>query len=105
VQSAKRAFGSRANARLVDRDDARVLERGGEPRLVEEAHPEALVLGQFGRDQLQRDRPPERQVGRSVDDAHPSAADHRLDLIAGEVRPGRPARRHMPTVPPAGERR
>ena len=30
-------------AGLVDRDDVRVVERGGEPRLVEEAAAEALV--------------------------------------------------------------
>ena len=35
-------------ARLVDRDDVRMVERGREPRLVEEALAEALVPGQLG---------------------------------------------------------
>ncbi len=54
-------------AGLVDRDHVRVVERGGETRLAQEARPEALVLGELRGDQLQRHRPLQRQVGGPVD--------------------------------------
>ena len=73
-------------AGLVDRDHVRMVERGGEAWLAQEAGTERLVLGQLRRDQLQRDRALERQVDRPVDDAHAAAADQRLDPVAGEGR-------------------
>ena len=60
-------------ARLVDGDHVRVVDRRGELRLAQEALAEALVLGQLGGDQLQRDGPLERQVGGAVDHAHAAA--------------------------------
>jgi hypothetical protein len=42
-----------------------------EPRLVQETGPEALVLGELRRDQLERDRPLERYVPGPVDDPMP----------------------------------
>ena len=45
---------------------------------------EAHVLGQLGRDQLQRHGPLERQVDGRVDDAHAPAAEHPLDAVAGD---------------------
>ena len=71
-------------ARLVDRDHARVIERRGEPRLLEKTGSEMLVLRELGRDQLQRDRPLQRQIPRAVHDAHPAASHQRLHSIPGK---------------------
>jgi hypothetical protein len=81
-------------ARLVDRDDVRVVERGGELRLLEERPPEYLVLSQLPSNQLERNRALEPQVGGPVHDAHPAAPDHRFDPIAGEDRAGSEGRLH-----------
>ena len=40
---------------FVDRDDVRVVERGGELGLGQEPLPEVAVLGQLGREELQGD--------------------------------------------------
>ena len=69
-----------------------MLQRGGHPRLAQEALPERHVLGQLRREQLQRDVAVEREIVGAVDDAHPAAADQRLDPIAGEL--GTDARVH-----------
>ena len=42
-------------SRLEDRNDVRVVERSGDPRLAQEALPEAAVLGELGRNDLQSD--------------------------------------------------
>ena len=75
-------------AGLVDGDDARVLQGGGEPGLLQEAAPEPLVLGELRRDQLQRDGALEAEVGRPVHHAHPAPAEERLHAIARERRAG-----------------
>ena len=72
-------------AGVVDRDDVRVVDRGGQPGLAQEALAEALVLRELGREDLQRDRPFEREVVGAVDDPHPAPADQRLDPVAGEL--------------------
>ena len=72
-------------ARVVDRDDVRVLERHHELRLAREALAEAIVARQGRRDELERNRPLQAQVVRPVDDAHPAAADQLLDPVAEEV--------------------
>ncbi len=59
--------------------------RGGELRLGQEPLPEARVLGQPGRQQLQRHLPLQPQILGQIDDAHPTPAQHRLQPIAGEV--------------------
>ena len=74
-------------SRLEDRDDVRVVEGGGDPRLAEEALAEAAVLGELGRDHLERDLAPERQLLGAVNRTHAPAADERLDLVAGELAP------------------
>ena len=71
-------------SRLVDRDHVRMVERCRQPRFAQEATAEVLVLGELRRDQLERDRTLERQVGRPVDDAHAAAADQLFDPVAGE---------------------
>ena len=73
-------------ARVVDRDDVRVVERGGDLRLADEALAEGVVAGQRRRHQLERDLPPQLHVLGLVDDAHAAAADHVRDPVAGELR-------------------
>ena len=70
---------------LIDRDDVRVVDRGGQLRFVQEAITERRVPGKAGLQQLQRDLPLEPQILGQVDDAHASPAQQRLDPIAGEV--------------------
>jgi hypothetical protein len=72
--------------RVVDGDDARVLEPRREPRLAQEALAEALVVGQVGGDHLQGHRPFQGELGRPVDDSHPAARDQLLDPIPAEGR-------------------
>ena len=66
-----------------------MVERGCDPRLAQEALAEALVLGELGRDHLERDLAPEALFAGTVDRAHPPAADERLDPVAGDRRSGR----------------
>ena len=73
-------------AGVVDGDDARVVEPGGEPRLAQEPLAEALVVGEVAGDHLERHRPVEGEVGRPVDDAHPAARDQRVDPVPAESR-------------------
>jgi hypothetical protein len=71
-------------ADLVDVEHVRVLDRGLEPRLPLEARDERGVLGELRSQDLQRDRALQRGLDRLVDDAHPAAAQHPLDLIAAD---------------------
>jgi len=75
-------------AGVMDRDHVRVADRDRDPRLLAEAAPEALVLGQGRRDHLQRDHVVEREVGGAIDDAHPALARNALDSVPGEDRAG-----------------
>jgi hypothetical protein len=72
-------------AGVVDRDDVRVVDRGGEAGLAQEALAEALVLRELGGEDLQRDRPLEREVVGAEHDSHPAAADEGLQPVAGEL--------------------
>ena len=76
-------------SRLVDGDDVGVIERGGDPRLAQEALAEALVLGELGGDHLERDLASEPLLLGAVDRAHPPSADEGLDPVAGDRRSGR----------------
>ena len=71
-------------ARVEDRHHRRVVEAGGEPGLAQEALAEALAVGQLAGDHLQRHRPFQAQVGRPVDDAHPTPRDQRVEAVAGD---------------------
>ena len=70
---------------LVDRDDVRMVDRGGQLRLAQEAVTERLVLGEAGGQQLERNPPLEPQILGQVDDAHAAEAQQRLDPVAGEL--------------------
>src|SRR2546423_2059345 len=72
-------------ARVVDRNDVRVIERGGELRFTDEAVLERLVCSQGGCEQLESDHPPEPDVLGGIDDAHASAAEDAGDLVAGKL--------------------
>ena len=64
-------------ARVVDGDDARVVERRGEPRLAQEPLAEVGLAERRG-EELQRGGASEPNVLGAVDDARPAFAD-RLD--------------------------
>ena len=74
-------------ARGVDRDHVRVVDRRRHARLALEALAEGGVGGAVVGDQLDRDRPPEAELGRAVDDAHPARPGDGLDPAAGELGP------------------
>ncbi len=72
-------------ARVVDRQDVRLVERGSGPRLALEALAEVRVVGVLARDQLERDDAAEREVGGAVDDAHAAPPRDFLDSVSGEL--------------------
>ena len=74
-------------ARVVDRDDVRMVERRGDLRLRDEAAAEGRVARERGRDQLDRHVPVEREVGRPVDDAHTALARDLFEAVTREDRP------------------
>ena len=90
-------------AGVVDRHDVRVLDRRRGAELALEAAAELLVLGELGRDHLQRHLAIERDVARAIDDSHPAAARDVLDHVVGERRPGLELRHSRSSVrrPPA----
>ena len=76
-------------AGLVDRDHVGVIDRGRGLPLALEALAEGAVAGEVGGDAASGRRAPERDLGRSVDDAHASTAGFRLDAVTGEGGAGR----------------
>jgi hypothetical protein len=89
-------------ARVVDRDDVGMLQRGRQLGLGQETFLEVRELGELRSDQLDRDDPLQAQVIRPVDDTHPPAARERLDPIAEKLSPDARVRRsfgpHRPIV-------
>ena len=73
-------------ARVIDRDDVRVIDRRRHPRLVQKPLSKPLVLCQIRRNQLQRNRTIQRNVVGPIHDTHPATADQRLDPVAGDLR-------------------
>lgn len=71
-------------AGLEDGHDVRVVDGGGDLRLVGEALPEGVVAGELGGQQFQGDGPVQAQVPGPVDDGHAAAPDHVPDEVAGE---------------------
>jgi hypothetical protein len=76
-------------AGLVDRQHVGMVDGGGELRLADEPLPEPLVLGQLGRDDLERDPPAEAEVLGPVHHGHPAPPDERLNAVAGDLGPRR----------------
>src|SRR2546425_7647273 len=52
-------------ADLIDRDDVRVIERGGAARFAPQPVPDRAAGGGTGQHHLECDRPPQRDVERS----------------------------------------
>ncbi len=73
-------------ADVVDRQDVRVVQRRGRPRLLLEAPPPLGIRGALGGQDLDRDVAAEPLVPRAVDLAHPSRAERREDLVGAELR-------------------
>ena len=73
-------------AGVEDLDDVGMVERRGEPALALEARAEHAVAGQARRQQLERDRAVERDVGGAVDHPHSPAPGDGVDAVAGERR-------------------
>ena len=88
-------------ARLVERDDVRVVDGGREARLAVETGAERLVLHELGSEHLQRDLAPEAQVLGPVHDTHAAAADDGLDAVARQLRADAQVSRHLVAVIPA----
>ncbi len=76
-------------ARGVDGDHVRVLDRRRGARLLHEALADRGILEQLRCDQLEGDDAIERDFTGAVDHAHSPAADHRLDAVSRDHRPGR----------------
>ena len=70
-------------AGVEDRHDVGVVDLGRAARLVDEALAKLRIGGQSRREELQCHLASELHVLRQVDDAHPAAADQRLDPVAG----------------------
>jgi hypothetical protein len=68
-------------ARLVDRDDRRVLDRRRQPRLAQEPLAIAVIVGQRRPQHLQGDHAPEPQVLGAVDDPHPALPEFGVDAV------------------------
>ena len=65
----------------MNRDDVRMRQPRGRPRLAQEALANVGSSGEMRRQRLDRDHPVEPQVARQVHDAHAAAADLALDLV------------------------
>ncbi len=70
---------------LVDRDDVRVVDRGRELGLPQEALAEGRVLGQVGGEELERDVASQADVLGEVDDTHTTATEQGLDPVPREL--------------------
>jgi hypothetical protein len=73
----------------VDRDDVRVVQPGGGPRLLLEALAAIGVVCELLRENLDRELAPEALVARAVHLAHASRAEGSEDLVRTELLPRR----------------
>ena len=72
-------------AHVVHRNHVRVLDPRCHLRLAEEPLPERVIGAQLRGEHLERHGRTEARVLGSVNDAHPAAADDRLDQIVAEL--------------------
>jgi hypothetical protein len=70
---------------LVNGDDARMVERGGEFRLAQEPLAETLARAELRTQEFERDPPVQPLVAGAIDDRHPAASERRLDPIASKL--------------------
>ena len=73
--------------RLEHRQHVGMIDRRRQPRLGDEPLAEPRLTRALRRDELQRDRAPERFLDRLVDDAHPAASHLPQDAVPGDDRP------------------
>jgi hypothetical protein len=78
---------------VVDRNDARVVERGRDLGLAQETLAE-IGLAQPRREELERGRPLQPHVLGPVDDARPAAPQRLHEAVAAELRSDPPIDRH-----------
>ena len=72
----------------VDRGDARMVQRGEEPRLPLEPLSSLFTFKELFRQYLDRDLSREARVPRPVDLPHPARTEEREDLVGSELRAG-----------------
>ena len=75
---------ARVGPDVVDRDDARVVQRAGRPGFLDEALPAVGIGHLVVRQDLDGDEAIEMGVARLVDDAHPAFAQLGFDRVAVE---------------------
>jgi len=74
-------------AAVVNRDDVRVIQRGGRPRLGLEAQPCLRVIGEARVKQLDRDRPAQAGIQAIAHLGHASPAQDPSKLVAATKQP------------------
>ena len=72
-------------ARVVDREDVRMVEARGERRLLHKAFADRVVGGQIGGQYLQRDIAREADLGRVIDSSGPAAPDRGMQPVTGPL--------------------
>ena len=72
-------------AHVINRDHIGVIERGRDPRLLQEPGPEHIVGGQFRRQHLQRHRAAQPRILRLINHAHPAPAQHSPQPVTSEL--------------------
>ena len=75
-------IGAFAGVEVVDRDQVRVLEAGGDLRLAPEAIEVRGIRGQDIGEHLDRDRAAKALVGRQPDDGHAAVAEAPVEQVA-----------------------
>ena len=70
---------------LVDGDDVGMAQRRGRPGLELEASDAVFVADEVGREDLERDIPPQRPILGQIDLAHPAGAERRDDPVVGDL--------------------
>ena len=73
---------------LVDRDDVRMVQRGGRLRFLEKAAPAAFVVHPVGRQDLDGDLAAQPRIAGAIHFAHPARANRREHFVDAEPRSG-----------------
>jgi hypothetical protein len=84
------------HAGFIDRYDVRMVERGRERRLAQEAVQRGLIADHQSTDDLEGDLPTEARVERAIHLTHAAGAQQRADLINAERRPFGQTRPRLP---------
>ena len=63
-----------------------MLQRGGQLGLPDESLPELRILGDLGRQKLERDATGQPEVLGQVHDSHPAPSKESFDAVPGEFR-------------------